>query len=89
MAGGHRRRPELAGIGRRRRPKLQIQTIKWSASLVQNGFLEFWKWSFGERSYNSLERVFRGEEDGVVVGGQGGVCGGGNGGETSKVNGLF
>ena len=52
------------------------------ASLVQKGNLELWKRDFRERSYSSLERVFRGEEDGVVVGGQGGVGGGENGGEV-------
>ena len=60
----------MAGGGR---PKPQAQTILWGASLVQKEKLEFWKWCFGERSYSSLERVPRGEEDGVVVGGQGGV----------------
>ena len=51
-------------------------------SVVKKGKLEFCKRGFGERSYSSLERVRRGEEDGMVVGGQGGVGGGGNGGKV-------
>ena len=36
-----------------------------------------------------LERVRRGEEDGVVRGGQGGVGGGGNGGEVLEAKGFL
>ena len=41
MAGDGQRRPELAGVGRRRRPRLQAQVIKWGASIVHFRFLEF------------------------------------------------
>ena len=54
----------------------------WGASVVKNKKLEFCKKGFGERSNSSLERVRRGEEDGIVGGDQGGVGGGGNGGEN-------
>ena len=53
MAGDGRRSPAAAGVGRRRRPRLQAQVIKWGASIVHFRFLEFCKRSFGERS-NSL-----------------------------------
>jgi len=59
------------------------------ASVVKNERLEFWKRGFGERSNSSSERARRGEEDGVVRGGQGGVGGGGIGGEVNGGNGLF
>ena len=36
-----------------------------------------------------MERVFRGEEDGIVGGGQGGAGGGENGGEALEVNGFM
>ena len=39
------------------------------------GKIEFCKRGFGERSNSSLERVRRGEEDGIVGGGQGGIGG--------------
>ena len=51
--------------------------------------LEFCKRDFGERSNSSLERALRGEEDGVVGGGQGAVGGGGYGGEALEVNGFL
>ena len=76
-------------LGRRRRPRLQAQVIKWGASLAHLENLEFWKWCFRERRVGSLERARRGEEDGVVRGGQGGVGGGGNNGEVGGENGLF
>jgi len=60
-----------------------------SASLVQKGNLELWKRDFGERSYSSLERVRRGGEKYVIVGGRSGVGGGENDGEDGCVNGLF
>ena len=53
VAGGGRRWPEVAGDGR---PKTQAQA-KEGASLVQNGFLEFCKRNFGERSNSSSERA--------------------------------
>ena len=89
MAGGHRRRPEMAGSGRRW-PKSGSQAqAKESASLAHFLFLEFYKRSFGERTNSSSERARRGEENGMVVGGQGGVYGGGEGGETLELNGFM
>jgi len=80
--------PELAGDGRN--PIAQAQTqASCGASIVQNQKLEFWKRSFGERSYRSSERARCGDEGGMVVGGQGGVYGGGEGGEVGGENGLF
>ena len=81
-AGPRRRRPEMAG----QKPQAQA---KEGASVVHLEKLKFWKWCFGERSYTSLEIVRRGEEDGVVGGGQGGVGGGGYDGETLEVNGFL
>ena len=48
------------------KPKLKL---KKGASLVEMVKMEFWKRDFGERSYSSLERALRGEEDGMVRGG--------------------
>ena len=84
MAGGHRRRPELAGVGWK-----GGQNNMWrGASVVQMVKMEFWKWCFGERRVGPLERAHRGDEDGVVRGGQGGVGGGGNGGEVVGEDGF-
>ena len=58
------------------------------ASIVQNQKLEVWKRSFGERSYSSSERARRGEEDGMIRGGQGSVGSGGDGGEGGGGNGF-
>ena len=65
VAGGGRRRPEVAGD---RWPKPPSPNND-GATLVEMVKTEFWKRSFGERSYTLLERVFRGEKDGVVRGG--------------------
>ena len=62
---------------------------KGGASVVHFGFLEFLKWCFGERNYSSLERVLRGEEDCMAVGGQDGVGGAGDSGEDNGEDGLF
>ena len=40
-AGPRRLRPEMAGSGRRWRPRLQAQAIKWGASIVHFEFSEF------------------------------------------------
>ena len=61
----------------------------WGASVVKSEKLEFWKWCFGERLVGPLERARRGEEDGVVGGGQDGVGGGGDGGGVLEVMGCF
>ena len=84
MAGGHRRRPEMAGDGR----NPVAQANYGGASVVKSEKLEFYKRSFGERTNSSSERARRGEEDGMVRGGQGGVGGGGDGGEGGGENGL-
>ena len=71
-AGGGRRWSEMAGSGRRWPEKVAKSPSPnqwWSASVVQKGEMEFRKRGFGERSYTSLERVFRGEKDGVIRGG--------------------
>ena len=73
MAGGGRRWPESGSLS-------PSPSKLWGASVEQNGFLEFYKRAFRERSNSSLERVRREEEDGVVRGGQDGVCGGRDGG---------
>ena len=75
MAGGGRLKPQgRSGDG---------------ASVVEMVKMKFWKRGFGERSYISLERALRGEEDGVVGGGQDGVSSGGNGRENGEGDGLF
>ena len=89
MAGGHRRRPKMAGSGRRWPESGSQAQAKEGASLVENGKLEFYKRSFGERTNSSSERARRGEEDGMIVGGQGGVYGGREGGETLELNGFM
>ena len=78
MAGDGRWSPAAAGVGRGRPESgSPSPSILWGASVAQNGRVEFCKRDFGERSNSSSERARRGEEDGMVVGGQGGVCGGG------------
>ena len=84
--------PAVAGDGRswpEKVAKAPSPSNLEGASVVQKEKMEFWKRGFRERSYSSLERVVRGEEDGVVIGGQGGVGGGGDGGEVGGENGLF
>ena len=92
MAGDGRRSPAAAGGGRRW-PESGSSSPSPSnyggASVVQNERLKFYKKGFGERRVGPLERARRGEEDGVIVGGQGGVYGGGEGGETLKLNGFM
>ena len=88
-AGPRRRRPEVAGYWRWAAKAPKPKARRGGASLVQKIFLEFCKWCFGGRAYSSLERVFRGEEDGVVGGDQDGVGGGGDGGEVLEVMGCF
>jgi len=51
--------------------------------------MEFWERGFRERSYSLLERARRGEEDGVLIGGQGGVGGGENSDEDLEVSGFM
>ena len=63
--------------------------INGGASVVEMVKMEFWKRGFEERSYSSLERARRGEEDGMFGGGQDDVDGGGNGGEALEVNGFL
>ena len=46
----------MAGDGRNPVAQAQAQTNCGGASLVQNGYLEFWKWWFGERRVDPLER---------------------------------
>ena len=93
LMAGHGRWSPVAAGGGRRRPKSGGPSPSPSnngvASLAHLENLEFCKRDFGERSNSSLERALRGEEDGVVRGGQGGVGGGENGGEVLEVNGLF
>ena len=79
MAGDGRWSPAAAGVGRGRPESgspSPSPSILLGASVAQNGRVEFCKRDFGERSNSSSERARRGEEDGMVVGGQGGVCGG-------------
>ena len=49
-----RRSSVAAGVGR----SSVAQAICGGISVVQMEKLEFWKWCFGERSYNSRKRVF-------------------------------
>jgi len=51
--------------------------------------MEFWKRGFGERSYSSLERVFQGEKDDVIVEGQSGEGDGGDGREDGGEDGFL
>ena len=90
MVAGHDRWSPAAAGGGRRRPESGSPSPSnhGGASLDHLKNLEFCKRDFGERSNSSLERARRGEEDGMVVGGQGGVCGGGEGGEGGGGNGL-
>ena len=91
MMVGHGRRSPAAAEGGRRRPESGSPSPSnhGGASVVHLENLEFCKRDFGVRSNSSLERARRGEEDGMVVGGQGGVGGGGNGGEALEVNGFM
>ena len=88
MAGHGRWSPAAAGGGQRR-SESGSPSNHGGASLAHLENLEFCKKDIGERSNSSLERALRGEEDGVVHGGQGGVGGGENGGKVLEVNGLF
>ena len=62
VAGGGRSWPEWVD----KAPKERVDS---GASVVQYRFLEFCNWCFGGRTYSSLEREWRGEEDGMVGGG--------------------
>ena len=61
--------PAATGVGRSGVDKALKEREVDGASVVQNRFLEFCKWCFGGRTYSSLEREWRGEEDGMVGGG--------------------
>ena len=79
----------MAGSGRRWVAKAPSPSNHEGASVVHLKNLEFCKRDFGERSNSLLERVLRGEKDGVVRSGQGGVGCGENGGEVLEVMGCF
>ena len=49
--------------------KAPKERVDSGASVVQYRFLEFCNWCFGGRTFSSLEREWRGEEDGMVGGG--------------------
>ena len=83
VAGGGRRWPEVAEDGRRWVAKAPSPS-NGGVILVKFEISEFLKWWFGERRVGPLEGVFRGEDDGVVRGGQGGV---GNVGKVVKCGG--
>jgi len=56
-AGPRRRRPELAGVGRKWVAKSPKERVVVGASVVQMKRMEFCKRCFGGRTYSSLERV--------------------------------